>query len=71
MSEMFVDIPLSPSVRVCAVCGYVGALMDVHTQADSSPEGFRYICCTCLGHEKGSCWKKDRFPRRKKAKLNV
>jgi len=56
--------PLKPSVRVCAVCGYKGATRDVHTQAAKSPEGFRYICCSCLGHEKESCWREDRFPER-------
>ena len=56
-SNNLLDIPLSPSTRTCSVCGYVGTVKDVHT----SVKGL--ICCTCLGHEKGSCWP-DRFPKR-------
>lgn len=58
--DLIQDTPAS--TRTCEVCGYVGTVKDVHTQADNSEKGWRHICCTCLGHPKGSCWKKDRFP---------
>ena len=43
----------------CEVCGYKGTRKHIHTQADGSEKGFRWICCKCLGHEYGSCWKND------------
>jgi len=52
-----------PSLRTCQVCGYVGTIRDVHTQVTETATSSRFICCTCLGHELGSCWRKDRFPK--------
>jgi hypothetical protein len=32
--------------------------IEVHTQADNSVRGFRYMCCLCLGHPPLSCLNK-------------
>lgn len=40
----------------CEVCGVVyPSRWHVHTQADNSEKGWRYICCRCLSHEPLSC----------------
>jgi len=40
----------------CKVCHEkFNSRMEVHTQADNSKKGWRYICCKCLGHKPLSC----------------
>jgi|WetSurMetagenome_2_1015567.scaffolds.fasta_scaffold915257_2 hypothetical protein len=42
----------------CAVCKKVFHYrFEVHTQADNSKKGWRYICCECLGHDALECLK--------------
>lgn len=62
-----------PTTRTCAVCGYVGTTRDVHTQATRAQDTAvsRLICCTCLGHPKGSCWRENRFPKTEKERLKL
>lgn len=42
----------------CGVCHkHFEKRLEVHTQADNSERGWRYICCKCLGHKPLSCVK--------------
>ena len=52
----------------CEVCGYKTTnRFEVHTQANNSEKGFRYICCRCLGHKLLECYNKnERLKRRAK-----
>lgn len=45
-----------PLTYLCEVCKRkFKKRKEVHTQANNSEIGFRYICCECLGHKSLSC----------------
>ena len=49
------DVPMSVEFE-CEVCNKIfKRRLEVHTQANNSDKGFRYICCRCLGHDPLSC----------------